>query len=700
MIDLLVRLTLFLVLVLGHTVPGFGHQLRARTVNLIDPIFNSLSPLETDFINTHLQNLTSYASTPCNECKNRIRFAQNMVRQFPRQKHLTSLLLFKYCIIKHAGDESACDNVDFFVTTQAKGKPNTLGARSKASVDFFDNDFIHMVSAFNASSDFDLKYYCYFKGKKACPLPATPDVDQVYGVQLWWPQKQPHHFHEPAYSEKSRPFHVLHLSDLHTQARYTVGAESNCSGGKLCCLPDLQSTSLLPNSSFLQYFHKVAPNAQRYDVSFYPHARYSPSGDYIPGKYHDFAKYRGLSFAAAPATTFGAYSCDLPHVLLDSALKNVVSVHAEKAFEFSLFTGDIVDHDLLNCDPHETRRSEIEAFETLKRYLRDTPVFPSLGNHDTFPYGQLSPVNSSTSNVYNWNDELMSEVYVENGWLPELKRDQVRSHYSGFAITTARGLKIISLNSNCYYVKNMWAYLNMTSTADLFGQWKFLVDELVASEAAGQRVWILAHIPPSQDTLPIQSQIFAKIVERFSPYTIANIFFGHTHRDQFNILYAANSSKSVQDAINMAWVLQSVTPLADNNPSWRYYEVEDQLFNILNSFNYYTPLNDTFVSGDAEPKWQFEYSARQLYDPTHQWPSASPLNATFWHKFVVEKLAENNTAFHQVFTNTQYRQSPLVPDCGRGTDLSRQCWDENYCVTSNFASDEYFKCTKRAMVRV
>ena len=86
-------------------------------------------------------------------------------------------------------------------------------------------------------------------------------------------------------------------------------------------------------------------------------------------------------------------------------------------------------------------------------------------------------------------------------------------------------MKVIGLNSNFYYGDNLWSYGETTTKPDKFGIWKFLIDELVDSESHGQRVWILAHIPSNNyDVLPIQSHIFAAIVKRFSPYTIANLF--------------------------------------------------------------------------------------------------------------------------------------------------------------------------------
>nr|MCP8716485.1 hypothetical protein [Asgard group archaeon] len=226
--------------------------------------------------------------------------------------------------------------------------------------------------------------------------------------------------------------------------------------------------------------------------------------------------------------------------------------------------------------------------------------------------------------------------------------------------------------------------------------WSFLVDELLASERKGQRVWIVTHIPLGDyDTLPIASRIFGKIVERFSPYTIANIFVGHTHKDRFLILYSSNSSQEVEDIINMTWNVQSVSPLTRLNPGWRYYEVENESFNIINSYNYYTLLNETFVNGGAEPVWKFEYSARDLYDPEGTWPARAPLNATFWHNYVVTPLKnQSNIEFNQKFTNLQYRFGPSVANCQNGTVVSNQCYNENYCIVTSFYSDDMQKCLR------
>lgn len=691
-------------LTIAHTLPGLGvlqKQLAARSSNPIDVVYDDLSDPEKDFITDHLKQLTSYNSTKCGQCKNKIRYAQNLLNSSPDKAHLISLTLFKYCIELNKGSESKCDEVDFFIATNSKvdrkfSKSFDSGITGTSSIDFYDNDFLHMLKHFNTSSEEDLEYYCHYKSSLACKVPELGNVTERFNLESWWPAKQALHFSEPDYPANREKFNVLHITDFHIQGRYEVASEANCSS-PVCGIPESVNLDLNPKGyNFTDYYKAIDPNLSKFAYSFYPDAHYDEANNYIKGEYYDYPAHRGYNFASSPATIFGGYLTDSPALLMNNSLKYIQESNEQNKYEFALFTGDMVDHDTMHTDAEYTKNSEVEGFQIMKHFLDYIPVFPSLGNHDTFPYGQIAPNSVDFNSSYHWNDELMSDLWVNDGWLPEANRQQIKTHYSGFSYVTNRGLKVISLNSNCYYQKNLWAYIDQSTTPDLFGQWEFLVNELVESEQQNQRVWILAHIPVADyDALPLQSAIFGKIVERFSPYTIANIFWGHTHRDQFHVLYSSNSSKEATDVINMAWVMQSITPLTDNNPSWRYYEVEDKSFNIINSYNYYTHLNETFTNDGDEPTWTFEYSARDFYDPEHSWPTDSPLNASFWHQYVVEPLKNSSDIeFNQKFSEIQYRHSPFTPKCANGTSLSTRCWNENYCIVANFMSTEYQDCLK------
>lgn len=700
----LLSLALFVVLASGFTVPGLpalryqmlARLLAVRSESMIDTIFDDLDYPSQDFININLKELQKQTNgSKCDSCKQRLRFARNLVDSQPDKQHLISLLLYKYCVEKKS--DAKCAQVDFFLTTTSKDLTKQIGdlesgSQSGTSVDFYDNDFLQMIKNFNMSSETDMEYYCYFKAKGDCDLPETPDID----ISSWWPEKKESYNQAPQYKSENRSvFNVLHLSDFHIQYRYTVGAEGMCEDPP-CCLPEsLNETLPTKNYNFTSVYSQIDAAASTFNYSFYPDAHYDKDGNYVKGKYYDLPSLRGYESVSLPASSFGGYFCDPPQVLINNSMKYVGQVFKDKKFEFAIFTGDMVDHDEYHCDLETTQRAERDVANVLKKHLPGIPVFPTLGNHDTFPYGQMAPISLDSNHTLQYNAEYNAKLWVDNSWLPKNMTNSLKTHYAGFSTVTKRGLKVISLNSNAYYQKNLWAYINLSQEPDLFGQWKFLIDELVESEKIGQRVWIMAHIPTGDtDTLPIQSHIFSKIIERFSPYTVAHIFFGHTHQDQFRILYSANG-QDAQDAINVAYVSQSITPLTEYNPSWRYYEVEDESFNIMNTFNYYTPLNETFVNGGDEPRWDFEYSARETYDPNGEWPKSAPLNATFWHNFILSKLNDtSNIDFNQKYMELQYRQSPYVPQCKNDSSITDECYTLNYCVGGTFLSDVYAKCLK------
>lgn len=684
-----------------ENIDSIHKQLDARNApagSVIDNALAALTLQETDFIDLHLNKLIKFNGTLCQKCHNKIKYSKLLIEETPDKSHLISLMLYQYCLSLNKNKDSKCQFVDFFITTNTynglvdNAASGPTGAFEGAtSVNFFDNDFVEMIKHFNTSSDLGLDYYCHYKGGY-CKQPTTPELSSIIDLESMWPKKDPQHNFEPKYNPTRELFNVLHLSDFHNELRYQVGSESNCSQG-LCCLPESYNTDLTSSSFNFTSVYSDAGAHGAFNLSFYPNAQYSSNDSYSKGDYYDFPLYRGWNWAWTPAATFGQYRCDPPELLLNHSLAHISSTAKEHNYEFSLFTGDIVDHDVIHCDANTTKYSEVRSYKIMKHFLDEVPIFPTLGNHDTFPYGQLAPytLGNTTLNesVYHWNEELMSELWLGNEWIDKSDQQDMKQHYAAYSTTTHRGLKVISLNSNCYYQKNLYSYINMEAQPDLFGQWEYLIDELVESELKGQRVWILAHIPAGDlDALPIQSNIFAKIVERFSPYTIANIFYGHTHRDQFKILYSNDS-----EPVNMAWVSQAITPLGPANPSWRYYEVEDESFNIINSHNYYSPLNETWVNGGEEPTWVYEYNPRGTYDPHGEWPSRAPLNATFWDEFVVSRLKnELDIEFNQLYTDLMYRENPYVPICANNTKITDSCYADNYCDIIGFKVDDYNKC--------
>lgn len=677
----------------AHVING-RHLIRAQRLEAraskdfsVAGVLGNLDQADNQWIDDRLLELAQYNGLDCDVCKHTIKFSRELYDSDADHQHLISLMLFKKCI-QLQKNPSKCNTVDFFVTTDY----DNWTKKDKAlnlSINFWDNDFLQMLKHFDVNNDDDLLYYCYYK-HSVCDLPKI-DINK-FGIDEWWPAKQDKHYLEPQYKHKNKNarkhFNVLHISDFHLQLSYRVGTEANCTTGTCCAVNSYnKDLPLIKNYNISDYYDAIGITPR--DFSFYPNVTYLKDGTYNKGDYVDYIAENGWDYVLTPATPFGHYLCDLPEVLLNISLAQIGETQKKNKYDFCLFTGDLVDHIKGLSSPENTLQEETRSFQLMKEYFENIPVLPALGNHDTFPYGQVAPPQLEHNQNYTWDDDAMAELWINNGWINGAKREDLKSHLLGFSYVTERGLKVIILNLNTYYQKNLWGYINCTSDPDLFGTWKWLVSELVALEACDQRVWIAAHIPPNDnDAKAYQSQIFEKIVQRFSPYTIAGIFYGHTHRDQVFVSYQNDQPAA------FALVAPLITPGTNNNPGWRYYEVEDELFNIVNAHHYYLALNETLNNNGDLPQYKYEYLSRDLYDPKHQWPADAPLNATFWHQNVVKPINDTLAiAFNQEYIDLQYRYSPFAPKClSKKGNLTKTCLQENWCVVSTFNLDLRQKC--------
>ncbi|KAK9448239.1 Metallo-dependent phosphatase-like protein [Limtongia smithiae] len=484
---------------------------------------------------------------------------------------------------------------------------------------------------------FDGQYICYWFFSEACPLPETPS----YNLTSWFGEK-PKNLTVPEPSGET--INVVHLSDLHIQPSYSVGSESNCSQSMCCTTHNYNSDS---------------PNA-----------------------------------TLEPATRWGAYDCDVPPLMIENTLANVQDLNAEKKFSFAIFTGDMVDHDLYEyLTLANSMEAEADIYYSLKNHLGNVPVYATFGNHDTYPYALYAQNASGVASDFAWNTNLAADLWSAFGWIGDAAEADVRTHYGAFAVTTPDGLRVISFNSNFYYVKNYFNYWNMTNP-DTSGMFRFISDELLACEKKGQRAWLMAHIPAGGDTdntITTGSNVFGQIVERFSPHTIAAIFFGHTHEDQFTIFYSGNGTEyTKENALQIAYVGASITPLTGYNPGWRYYVVDKKTFSVMDTVNYYADLSTLIDSPSKTPDWRFSYSGRS-YVP--DWPSNAPLNATYWH-LAAETFYKNETARNTYLAN-EYRHSASTPSCDDTT-----CIDSMYCFFRSGTVDTYIKCLETVDIAV
>lgn len=376
----------------------------------------------------------------------------------------------------------------------------------------------------------------------------------------------------------------------------------------------------------------------------------------------------GSGQVSLSAPLYGSFKCDSPYYLVLAALESIapltgLSDHNPPAF--SIYTGDLVSHDSQNqLSRAYTEYAEVSLYSLLHQYIKG-PVFAVLGNHDSNPEAIDAPhsLPGPLGQQLSWNYDHVAGLWLKDGWISDEAAADSRIHYGAYSIRNQLGLRIITLNTDFWYKSNYLNYVN-TTNPDVSGQQAFLIQELQAAEDAGERVWILGHVLTGWDgtnPLPNPTDLFYQIVDRYSPHVIANVFFGHTHEDEFMIYYANNGTvRSRSTAQTTGWIGPSLTPLTNLNSGFRMYEVDTGNFDIYEAYTFYADVNIFPQLNGSGPVFQFEYSTRDTYD-TIGWPADSPLNATFWHG--VTEAMETNLTLVEVHNTLQGKKSVKSPNC-------------------------------------
>lgn len=462
----------------------------------------------------------------------------------------------------------------------------------------------------------DGQHICNMLSSKFCSAPTALPLNTT----SLFPKPKPVNAVAPKASGKR--VKVLHLTDIHLDPRYYVGAEATCSG-YMCCRVNTFNTS--------------SPNK----VLF-------------------------------PAPVFGAYQCDAPYFLALAALQAVGPLtgtekgNGKNSLAWTIYTGDVVPHDPLSqISRAYAEYSETSVYEMIKSYISG-PVFPTLGNHDTnpeaidAPYKLPGPLGQQTS----WNYEHVAGLWLHEGWIKPKDVAQVSTHYGGYSIKSHHGLRIISFNTDFWYRSNVLNYIN-TTDPDNSGVFSWMISELQKAEDACERVWIVAHVLSGWDGsqgMTNPTNLFYQIVDRYSPHVIANVFFGHTHEDQFFVYYANNGTvRSADTALSTGWVMPSVTPLTNLNSGFRLYEVDTGDFNIYEAYTYYSDVNTFSTLNGTGPTFKFEYSTRDSFGPGAGWSAQDPLNATFWHR--VTEAMEKDVTLVSLHNTYQGKMSIKTPNC-------------------------------------
>ncbi|XP_029352921.1 cyclic GMP-AMP phosphodiesterase SMPDL3A [Echeneis naucrates] len=359
---------------------------------------------------------------------------------------------------------------------------------------------------------------------------------------------------------------------------------------------------------------------------------------------------------AAGAGLFGAFLCDSPFRLIQSAFTHMAALTQPE--DFIIWTGDSPPHvpvDELSTDTVVQVISNMT--QTIRQHFPNLTVYPAVGNHDYWPQDQMP---ASTNIIYRAAAEL---------WRPWLQPDALLTLSQGgfYSQLVTAGLRVVSLNTILYYGPNK-ASSNMTDPA---GQFEWLEETLERATQSLEKVFIIAHVPvgylPFARNITAVSQIHnERLVAIFRKYSgvIAGHFYGHTHRDSIMVLLDQEGKP-----LNSLFVSPAVTPIKNylepysNNPAFRMYLYDRMDFGLLDIWQYY--LNLTEANQKQRSDWRLEYIMTKAFGLTDLQPSSLlQLGLSF-------RLPQA-AAFQRYFTNFMVSYNSSIT-CEGDCKLSQVC---------------------------
>lgn len=154
-----------------------------------------------------------------------------------------------------------------------------------------------------------------------------------------------------------------------------------------------------------------------------------------------------------------------------------------------------------------------------------------------------------------------------------------------------------------------------------------------------------------------------QIIQRFDA-TIAAVFYGHTHQDEFEIAYSTPAAPSSATANMVSYIAPALTPTS-GNPTFRVYSVDPVTFAVLDYTVYYANLSSpTYQDG---PVWEKLYSIKEAYGSLLTPPvtdAATELTPTFWHN-LTELFETNDTVYQDWYMRRgrDYSNATCTGDC-------------------------------------
>jgi sphingomyelin phosphodiesterase acid-like 3 len=324
---------------------------------------------------------------------------------------------------------------------------------------------------------------------------------------------------------------------------------------------------------------------------------------------------------------------------------------------FILYTGDMPEHGG-NDNPSQRDINIDTVLVNLHQMsaLKNIPLFYSPGNNDALggnyclfsdsankePFSLVKGYSPYPYQAFN-----VSKTPVSSGAYMISDTNMPSGYYSA---RISKGLRIISLNTV------MWSSsLSSRCPQDAAFQLKegnkqmiWLEQQLAGAAMEGDKVYLAMHVPPGADAFSSQKNPALPVMmwgtpgdastwqndflKKISAYknTVAGVFFGHTHMDEFRLLF-----DPVSDTVNQVAISSpGISPLFGNHPGFK-----------LVQFDAGTKLPTDFITyyATVQPvRWQKPYWFSQF-------PMVKP-GASIYDQLKKTKPADRNVLLNSIYT--------------------------------------------------
>ena len=403
-----------------------------------------------------------------------------------------------------------------------------------------------------------------------------------------------------------------------------------------------------------------------------------------------------------PAFSALQHSChakgiDTPYALFESSLKAMRAQQPDA--KFMVVSGDLMAHAFTcrystlfpGAPPADYKAFSEKTVRFVAEQLSDRfpgiPVYLALGNNDSGCGDYQLDAGD------DWLAEIgraLAEDLPASEQRHAAKEFAAGGYYSVMMAEPMKNTRLIVVNDVFFSPRFRTCSGKADSTAG-DAQLIWLARELEDAREAGQRVWVLGHIPPGVDlhatalkfvdvcggqppAMFLSSDKMADLLVENAD-TVRLAIFGHTHMDELHLLKPQGADPKASDRQDVVLkVVPSISPVDGNNPSFTIARI-DPAAAMIEDYTVIAASNQTGI-GTA---WSKEYD----YGPTYHEPELSSA--------AVKELAGKFQADHaaNLPISQSYLRNYFVGD--RAAELSL-FWPQYTCTFDHYTAKGYASC--------